>query len=97
MKALVHTRKNQLAHSLFLTIASTITLMLFYIDEGRYSFEGLLSLEFLPAFLFYGTIFFGLQAAPFHLTERILGFSGRLITSFSFFLSLLVADYWAIS
>lgn len=51
-------------------VSLSIVLLLVYIDEGRYSFQGLFALENLPPLAFYFAIFFGIPTAVFHLFGR---------------------------
>jgi hypothetical protein len=89
--------KERIAHRLFLTIAISLVLFVVYIDEGRNTFEGLFSVEALSGALIWATFIFGLQAAPFHLTEKILRFPFRIVLSVGFLLSLIGAFFLAIS
>jgi multisubunit Na+/H+ antiporter MnhF subunit len=97
MKIFSKSQENMTAHLVFMSIAASMVLYLFYIDEGRNTFKGLFSLDALQALLFWGMLIFGFQAAPFHLTERFLGFPTRIVLSLAFLGSFILAFFLAIS
>ncbi|MEQ8808749.1 MAG: hypothetical protein RIE59_06745, partial [Imperialibacter sp.] len=90
-------QENITVHLVFIFIAISLVLFVLYVDEGRYTFKGLFSLDGLQALLFWGTLIFDFQAAPFHLTERILRFPTRIVLSLVSLGSLIGAFFLTIS
>lgn len=63
-------KENYTAHTVFGVVSLSMVLLLFYIDEGRYSFEGLFAMGYLPPLAFYFASFFAIPTAVFHVIGR---------------------------
>ena len=82
-------------------MALLITLFLFYIDEGKYNFEGIFRLDNLFALMVYAIIFFGFQLVVQIILEQFIvtGKSRRIISIVLSTISLplaLVAFLWIV-
>ena len=82
-------------------MALLITMFLFYIDEGKYNFEGIFRLDNLFALMVYAIIFFGFQLVVQIILEQFIvtGKSRRIISIVLSTISLplaLVAFLWIV-
>ena len=82
-------------------MALLITLFLFYIDEGKYNFEGIFKLDNLFALMVYAIIFFGFQLVvqiileQFIVTGKSRGIISIVLSTISLPLAL-VAFLWIV-
>lgn len=73
--------KNMLMLASFLLSSLLLTLLLFYIDEGYYTFEGMFDRQNLPALFIYTILFF---AAKLFIAKVVLrSYKGRYLIPFS--------------
>jgi hypothetical protein len=82
-------------------MALLITMFLFYIDEGKYNFEGIFRLDNLFALMVFAIIFFGFQLVVQIILEQFIvtGKSRRIISIVLSTISLplaLVAFLWIV-
>lgn len=74
----------------FLLSSLALTLFLFYIDEGDYTFEGILDRQNIPALVIYASLFF---AAQFFIARVVLhNYKGKYLILFAigFFITFLL-------
>jgi succinate dehydrogenase hydrophobic anchor subunit len=74
MKAMTNVARFPIRADFFLPalVALLITLLLFYVDEGRYSFDGISRPENLFFFMIFASVFFFFQLGVQILLEQFL-------------------------